>query len=68
MYRVAILRNAFTELYTYSIQIHLQFLFCITNAYTADHMIDFTLYIRYSTVADEVFEETQHDTELVVRS
>ena len=32
-------------------------------------MIEFTLYIRYSTVADEVFEETQqHDTELVVRN
>ena len=56
---------AYSQKYMYSALIHLQFL---SNAYTADHMIEFTLYIRYSTVAGEVFEETQHDTELMVRS
>ena len=54
-----------SQKYMYSVQIHLQFL---SNAYMADHLIEFTLYIRYSTVAGEVFEETQHDTKLMVRS
>ena len=41
---------------------------CMINAYTAD-LIELTLYIHYSTVIDEVFEETQqHETELVVRN